>query len=170
MKLSLPHVVKRGRKFYFRRRIPQELRQFYSNVDIVQALRTADKKTAIALAEAIDATLASQWADLLDPERTIIAQGRLLGQKRKVLDDATLRAAGRQDAMLWNLYRYAEKFDPEIPVAAPILSVPSGETRTLSEALALYLSLHNRGENQRFVRDTNTIINAVISVVGNKPL
>jgi hypothetical protein len=170
MKVSLPHVVLRGRKYYFRRRIPQELRQFYQCADLVHALKTSDKKLAIALAEEIDASLVILWGDLLDPEKTIIAQGRLLGPKRKVLDDNALRAAGREAGQLWNLYRYVEKIEPgDTPViAAPL--VPSGETRTLSEALTLYLSLNDNGENPRIIQYMNTAVSAVIDCVGDLPL
>ena len=109
MRMLFQHLVLRGSKYYYRRRVPTDLRQFYSGADIVQALRTSDQKLAIGMAEALDKTVLCQWDELRDPEKTIAAQGRLLGPKRKVLDDAALRAAGREAGELWSLFRFAER-------------------------------------------------------------
>jgi hypothetical protein len=159
MRLTFPYLILRGGSYSYRRRVPADLREFYPSDFIVQSLKTRDKKTAMVRGEAINSATERLWEDLRDPEKTIIAQGQL--KSKPTLDQASLREAGFAAGMLWNLHRYVEKDEPVEP--------PTPE-HTISDALELYLGLHENGTNKRFIHDMHLVIDRVIAVAGDKPL
>jgi hypothetical protein len=78
MRVSNQHLILRGKTFYYRRRHPLDLtRQMNLGVDIVATLKTKDYAVAVKRAHEMDRHWEGVWRDLRDPEKTIVAQGRL---------------------------------------------------------------------------------------------
>src|ERR1035437_7107138 len=101
MQMSFPYLILRGRTFYYRRRIPTDVRQFYPGDFIVKSLKTRDRKLGMVAGEIADAACIREWAALRDPETTLLSQGRLGLRPR--LDNTALTNAGREAGMLWGL-------------------------------------------------------------------
>jgi integrase len=169
MRMSFPYLILRGASYSYRRPVPSDLRQFYpGNPDkrycIVQALKTRDRHVATIKGEALNKTIERLWADLRDPEKTIYAQGAL--NLKPTLSEAELFAEGQRAAMLWNLDRYEReqyrKAQPE-PVEVE-------DAHTLTDALALYLKLHENGTHPTFIKTMGRSISLVTDILGDKPL
>jgi hypothetical protein len=84
------------------------------------------------------------------------------------LSEAELYAEGQRAAMLWNLERY----ELEVQRRAGILPAvePIDLDHKLSDALAVYLELHESNTNKRFVHDAHYLIDKVIAIVGDKDI
>jgi hypothetical protein len=109
--------------------------------------------------EALNSAVERQWDDLRDPAKTILAQGDI--RRRPVLDEVSLKRAGAEAGALWNLHRYAERTEPVAPDA---------DDPKLSEALALYLKLHDKGSDATFIKVMRHAISQVTDNLGDKPL
>jgi hypothetical protein len=167
MQMTFPYLILRGASYSYRRRIPQDLKQFYSGDFIVQSLKTRDKHAAMIKGEALNTATEKLWDDLRDPEKTIFAQAQIsTGRSRSGLSDAQLRQAGADAGRLWKWYHLNEGLngmaEPVAPLEAPL--------HLLSQARDLYLRLHEKGTDGTHVQRTNNLIAKVIAACGDKDL
>ena len=138
----IPYTFIRGGYYYFTRRIPTDLQDYYRYPRIVQGLLTSSAREAKVLANLEAAKLEAYWSKI-----------RLT--KTKVLGEALL-----SEDIVGTTAKEAER--------ANINSL--SDSPRLSEALEMYVSLKGKGRPETFKNAAHRACKYVIDLVGDKPI
>ena len=69
---SIPYTFIRGGYFYFSRRVPNDLRKYYSYPRVVQGLRTSSPQKAKVQANVVAAKLEAYWSQMRLAETEVL--------------------------------------------------------------------------------------------------
>ena len=125
---SIPYTFVRGGYFYFSRRVPNDLRKYYSYPRVVQGLRTSSPQKAKVQANVAAAKLDAYWSQMR------LAETEVLGMS------------------------LVKEMPSSYTLVGPSLgaSIGSGQVDCLSllDALKVYLDLKGKGRPKGIVRQT----------------
>jgi hypothetical protein len=141
---SIPYTFIRRGYFYFSRRVPNDLRKYYSYPRVVQGLRTSSPQKAKVQANVAAAKLDAYWSQMR------LAETEVLGMS------------------------LVKEMPSSYTLVGPSLgaSIGSGQVDCLSllDALKVYLDLKGKGRPKTFQAAAERSCNYLINLCGNKPL
>ena len=141
---SIPYTFIRGGYFYFSRRVPNDLRKYYSYSRVVQGLRTSSPQKAKVQANVAAAKLEAYWSQMR------LAESEVLGM-------SLVKEIPASNALALPSFRE---------------SISSGQVDclSLSDALKVYLDLKGKGRPKTFRTAAERSCNYLVSLCGNKSL
>jgi integrase len=168
MKMKIPYLVRRGKTYFHRQRVPAE----------------RDEHEAAIASRAMFERYEALWARLRDPAKVaeMEAEGilqKLDGQQGDFAPDAS---HARRSVTMPKWVDHMIKTYGKIPSVSQItaadeivrqklfFSAASRGEHTLSQAMEMYLRLHANGAQDKFIGDTTRPVNRVLSLIGDKPL
>ena len=134
---SIPYTFIRGSYFYFSRRVPNDLRKYYSYPRVVQGLRTSSPQKAKVQANVAAAKLEAYWSQMR------LAETEVLGM-------ALVKEMPSSNAL-------------EIPSFRESISIGQVDCLSLSDALKVYLDLKGKGRPKTFRTAAERSCNYLIS-------
>ena len=141
---SIPYTFVRSGYFYFSRRVPADLQDYYSYPRVVQGLRTSSPQKAKVLSNVAAAKLDAYWSQMRLAKSEVIGMSLV---KEMPLSNSLSRG--------------------------PLVeSFASGQVDCLSllDALKVYLDLKGKGRPKTFRLAAERSCNYLIGLCGNKPL
>ena len=141
---SIPYTFIRGGYFYFSRRVPNDLRKYYSYPRVVQGLQTSPPQKAKVQANVAAAKLEAYWSQMRSAESEVLGMALV---KEMPASNTLVRPSLSE-------------------------SVDSSQAHCLSllDALKVYLDLKGKGRPETFRTAAERSCNYLISLCGNKPL
>ena len=141
---SIPYTFVRSGYFYFSRRVPADLQDYYSYPRVVQGLRTSSPQKAKVLSNVAAAKLDAYWSQMRLAKSEVIGMSLV---KEMPLSNSLSR----------------------VPL---VESFASGQVDCLSllDALKVYLDLKGKGRPKTFRLAAERSCNYLIGLCGNKPL
>jgi integrase len=141
---SIPYTFIRGGYFYFSRRVPNDLRKYYSYPRVVQGLRTSSPQKAKVQANVAAAKLDAYWSQMR------LAESEVLGM-------ALVKEIPASNTLVR-------------PSLSESMSSSQADCLSLLDALKVYLDLKGKGRPKTFRTAAERSCNYLISLCGNKPL
>ena len=141
---SIPYTFIRGGYFYFSRRVPNDLRKYYSYPRVVQGLRTSSPQKAKVQANVAAAKLEAYWSQMR------LAESEVLGM-------SLVKEIPASNALA-------------IPSFRESISSGQVDCLSLSDALKVYLDLKGKGRPKTFRTAAERSCNYLVSLCGNKSL
>ena len=141
---SIPYTFIRGGYFYFSRRVPNDLRKYYSYSRVVQGLRTSSPQKAKVQANVASAKLDAYWSQMR------LAESEVLGM-------SLVKEMPSSNALV-------------TPTLSESMSSSQADCLSLLDALKVYLDLKGKGRPKTFRTAAERSCNYLVSLCGNKPL
>ena len=139
---SIPYTFIRGSYFYFSRRVPNDLRKYYSYPRVVQGLRTSSPQKAKVQANVAAAKLDAYWSQMRLAETEVLGMALV-----KEMPSSNAHA---------------------IPSFRESMSNSQVECLSLLDALKVYLDLKGKGRPKTFRTAAERSCNYLISLCQNK--
>ncbi|HJV74066.1 MAG TPA: DUF6538 domain-containing protein [Noviherbaspirillum sp.] len=177
MSIQVQYLQLRNKTYQFRIRVPQHLIEHYGTPDIRKSLGTSDIKTASRLAEEHARKYLAEFK-LLTEGKTVTPQdvataGRMLAEQYDhnfehfidhVINPAREKFADGDEETYQEAHP-SNYLKPAQLEAWQILANPNAFK--LSDALKLYLKIHQRGAEEAFITKTSRDWNALTALVGD---
>ena len=141
---SIPYTFIRGGYFYFSRRVPNDLRKYYSYPRVVQGLRTSPPQKAKVQANVAAAKLEAYWSQMRSAESEVLGMALV---KEMPASNTLVR-----------------------PSLSESVDSSQADCLSLLDALKIYLDLKGKGRPKTFRTAAERSCNYLISLCGNKPL
>ena len=192
--IDLKYVTKRSSGlYYYRRRIPEDLRQHHKNlVFFVQSLKTKDLGAAEALSKRITSSLDHLWAHFRNPHETSLPNN-LRDRATALLDSFGFSPGGGNKVVadhggsepLTALEVMLDLYEPKLDGVRYEGQAHTEETKLIEEALNqlgkgrawhwqdamdLHKSLTGDGKSKNDINHIERPIKRLIEVLGDKPL
>ena len=129
---SIPYTFIRGGYFYFSRRVPNDLRKYYSYPRVVQGLRTSSPQKAKVQANVAAAKLEAYWSQMR------LAESEVLGM-------ALVREIPASNTLVR-------------PSLSESMSSSQADCLSLLDALKVYLDLKGKGVQRHSVQPLNDLV------------
>lgn len=186
LKVSIRNAYVRDGRFYYQRRVPNDLLDKYPSKLIKLNLETSDPVVAARKVRDLNQRYDAEWSLLRadpssSPQAVRLQAQRLLTEHGidpknpgdeldhflDQIDEKRKRYAGRDED------RYAEaeprEFLSPVEVAALDL-VENAHKDTLSDALSFYFETHHKGDSETLKKSSTIAMNSFIAAVGDKPV
>lgn len=159
------YLVRRGDTFYFRLRVPDDVRQHFPAREIVRSLHTTDRRVAAPQALVLAAQHLQQFHSLRMSNNNrfdlvVKFDYRPDGSRSVVFDDV-------QPHDIETVRTLAQEFAPEAPKQAAPAPTPSLKTPLLSEAVAEFLEREAKSDRDAMLKKHKGCLPVFLELVGD---
>ena len=159
------YLVRRGDTFYFRLRVPTDLRQHFPAREIVRSLHTTDRCVAAPQALVLAAQHLQEFHSLRMStnhrvELIVTFDYRPDGSRAVVFDDV-------QPHDIETVKTLAHEFAPEAPKQSASAPAPSAKTPLLSEAVAAFLEREAKSDRDAMLKKHKGCLPVFLELVGD---